>query len=413
MKSLLIVLASLLFTTLSLAADWPQFGGANRDGIAPDKGLAASWPEGGPKELWKLDLNVGFGGAAVVAGKVYIADRTTERGQEKDVLLCLDLADGSKKWSLEFDAPGRLSYPGPRATPAVDDTHLFYTGPMGDVYCVDLKTQKLAWKKNVVKDYRANLARWGMAASPLLYKDTVVVAPQGREAGLAALDRKSGKEIWKSESIGGMAYTSPLLTTIDKVEQIVLIGANKAVGVEPGTGKILWDYCDWGTNRVNMIPSITPLGDGRLLITAGYGVGCRIIHPKLADGKWKVSELFNSRDISSMMHNAILFDKHLYLNSAATKKDLLCMDLDGKVKWSQPGLTDTGGNLVIADGKIYLMDGRNGTLRMIEASPDGFKELAKAQVLAGGQVWAPMAISDGKLLCRDQKQLKCLDISGK
>jgi outer membrane protein assembly factor BamB len=140
-----------------------------------------------------------------------------------------------------------------------------------------------------------------------------------------------------------------------------------------------------------------------------------MFRPQLKDGAWTVEDVFQTLDCQSQMHNGILYDKYLYIHSGGNNKGLLCMDLDGKIKWSQGGLNDIGGDLVIAQGMIYLMNGKDGTLHLIAASPEGYKELASAKVLdaKGGEVWAPMSIADGKLICRDQKEVKCLDISGK
>ena len=409
-----VILGMVLVASLSYAGDWPGFEGPNRDGISPEKGLATSWPEGGPKELWHFRLGAGFGGSAVKDAKVYVPDRI---GKEKDVLHCLDLANGKELWSVSFDAPGKFDYPGPRATPAVDDKYVFFMGPVGDLYCVELETNKLVWRKSLVKDFGASIARWAVAASPLLYKDWVIIAPQSDKAGLAALDKKTGQTVWSSPGIGGMGYTSPMITTIDKVEQVVMIASKSVVGADIKTGKILWQYTAWPCPIP--IASPTAIGDGRIFVTciAGgpYKSKSAMFRPQLKDGQWTVEDVFQTLDCQSQMHNGLLHEKYLYVNSVGSGKGLVCMDLDGKIKWSQGGLSDMGGDMVIAQGMIYLMDGHSGTLHLIKASPEEYKELSSAQVLEGkgGQVWAPMSIADGKLLCRDQKQLTCRDISGK
>ncbi len=407
-----ITFSVLSVASLSFAGDWPGFEGPTRDGISPEKGLATSWPEGGPKELWHFRLSGGFGGSAVKGGKVYVPDRI---GNEKDVLHCLDLAGGKELWSVSFDAAGKFQYPGPRATPAVDDKSVFFMGPLGDLYCIELETQKLLWQKSLRKDFGSRPPTWAVAESPLLYKDWVIVAPLSGKAGLAALDKKTGKTVWSSKSVGGMGYTSPMITTIDKVEQVVMIASCSVVGADVKTGKILWQYTDWPCPFP--LASPTAIGDGRLFVTCiasgPYKSKSAMFRPRLKDGEWTVEELYQTLDCQSQMHNGLLYEKYLYANSAANGKGLVCMDLDGKIKWNQGGLSDNGGNLVIAQGMIYLMDGGSGTLHLLQASPEEYKELASAKVLDGKQVWAPMSIADGKLLCRDQRQLKCLDISGK
>jgi outer membrane protein assembly factor BamB len=411
MRLFWILSALLMVASLSFAGDWPGFLGPNRDGVSPEKGLATSWPEDGPKELWSFKLGVGYAGAAVKDGKVYVPDR---QGDQKDVLHCLDLAKGTELWSVSSDAPGKVNYPGSRATPAVDDNFVFTMGPLGNFYCIDLKTHKIVWQKSVTKDFGAGVPMWAVAASPLLYKDWVILAPQGK-AGLAALNRKTGKPAWTSQAIGGMSYASPMITTIDKVEQVVMISDKSIVGADVKTGNILWRFESWKCQFP--IASITAIGDGRLFVTSikspPYSSNSVMFRPKLQGGKWSVKEEFKTLDLQSQLPNALLYGKHLYANSAASGKGLVCMDLDGKIMWNKAGLNDTGGELVIAQDMIYMMNGSNGTLYLIQASPEEYKELASAKVLEGAQVWAPLAIADGKLLCRDQKRMKCLDISGK
>ena len=398
----------LLVSTFAMAGDWPQFQGPQRDGLSPEKGLAASWPKEGPKELWTFDLNPGYGGAAVQGGKVYIMDRI---GDDKDVVYCLDLATGKKLWDCSYDAPGKVDHPGSRSTPALDDKHVYTMGPMGDLYCIDLETHSPVWHANILKDFNGKPARWAVTQSPALYKDWVIVAPQGGKAGVAALEKLTGKVAWTSDPIGPPSYVSPLVTTIDKVTQVVMTSAKKTVGVDIETGKILWTYDGWSSR--NPIPTATPIGDGRLFLTstATYKSDCAMFRPQLKDGKWTVEQLFKNDDCQSQMHNALLYEKHLYAGSAANRKGLICMDLDGNVLWDSKGGYDNGSNLVIADGMIYIMDGAKGVLHLVKATPDSYQELAKAPVLRRGPVWATMAIADGKLLCRDQKQLKCLDIA--
>lgn len=324
-----------------------------------------------------------------------------------------------------FDAGGpKVDYPGPRATPAVDDDVVVTIGPLGNVYCLDVKgdDHKLLWQKSMAADYGGRKPRWAFAASPLLYKGWVIIAPQGK-VGLAALDKKTGKDVWTSEKIGEDGYASPMLATIDKVQQVVMVAGpdpsgeppQAVVGADIKTGKILWRYEGW--KCAFPIASPTIIGDGRIFITSvggrPYNSNSAMFRPRLKDGAWSVEECFQTNDCQSQMPNAILYENHLYANSAKNGKGLICMDLDGNIKWSKPNVNDVGGELVIADGMIYMMDGRNGELDLVKASPDECKVLSRAVVMEKNQVWAPLAISDGKLLCRDQKRIKCFDISAK
>ena len=390
------------------AADWPQFLGPTRDGVAPKGKLARTWPAGGPKVLWTFELGMGFAGPAIRDGKVYVLDRVKDA---RDVLRCLDLAKGKQQWSFAYDAPGKLDHNGSRTTPAVDDKHVFIIGPFGHFHCVDKATHKAVWSKHLLDDFGGRRPNWGVAQSPLLYKKAVIVAPLGRKAGVVAYDRASGKELWRSRAVGRMAYVSPMVTTIDGVDQVVVVTTRRVVGLDAADGKVLWTYGGWRCNIP--IPAPTAVGDGRLFITGGYNAGSAMIKVTREEGKFTATELFKIKPMGSQIHNALLHEKHLYVNcNTNSKRDgLVCFDLDGKVKWQQKRSPNfERGNLILADGLIYIMDGKAGVLRIVKPDPDKYTELARVKVLGGAKIWAPMAVSGGKLIIRDQRRMKCLEV---
>jgi len=405
----------LIVLTVSCAAqgaDWPQFLGPTRDGISSETGLATTWPAEGPKPLWTVPLGPGFGGAAVSNGKVYLMDRV---GDQSDVLRCVDLAKGNKLWDFQFEAPGKVDKPGSRSTPTVDGKNIYIVGIMGDIYCINADTHEKVWNRNL-KEFGTGRPTWAITQSAVVYKDMVIVAPQSDTAGVVALDKKTGKDIWASAAIGKIGYCSPQIVRFDGMDQVVMLTTDTCAGIDPKDGKVLWEYKGWKCGIP--VPDPTVIGDGRLFITAAYNAGCAMIKVSREGDAWKVTQLQKNRNCESHIHHALLYQNHLYANSDSDQgnnKGVICMDLDTKVLWAQKGLTNKGGSLILADGMIYLMNGTNGTLYLIKPDPEGFKQLAQAKVLEGteGSVWAPLVLSDGKLLCRDQKEMKCLDVRGK
>jgi outer membrane protein assembly factor BamB len=162
----------LMMAVCSSLADWPQYLGPDRNAISQDKGLLRSWPKDGPKVLWTISLGAGYGGAAVSDGRVYVLDRI---GNEEDVLRCLDLLTGKELWSYAYDAPGRVSHPGSRSTPAIDGNYIYTCGSFGDLYCFDKNTHKPVWNKNIWKDFdKGSGPRWAISQNPLIYGDSVI-----------------------------------------------------------------------------------------------------------------------------------------------------------------------------------------------------------------------------------------------
>lgn len=392
------------------AGSWPQFMGPTRDGVSTEKGLLKAWPSEGPRVLWKLSVGKGYGGAAIDNGEVFILDRPN---QQQDVLRCIDLTTGNEKWAFGYDAPGRLDHDGSRSTPTVTETSVYSIGPFGHLHCVDRKTGKVLWAKNILADYEGKLPSWGVAQSPLLYRDSLIVAPQSATVGVVALDPRTGQERWRSAAIGRLAYVSPRIVTIEGTDHIVCISPDGVVGVSAADGTVLWEY-----KRRCMIPvpNVSVLGPGKLFVTGGYNSGSAIIQVSLVDNKWNVTELVRIPQIGAHCHQGLVYKDHVYVlcNTNERNDGLVCFDSEGKLMWQtrrDPYLCK-GGSILTGDGTIYIMDGRTGELHIVEPSPEGFKSLSKAKLLDGSEIWGPLALSDGRLVVRDQSQLKCVDVKG-
>jgi len=409
------MLTVILFVAAAAPADWPQFLGPGRTGvIRTDAKLARTWPAAGPKVLWTADVGAGFAAPAVADGQVYLLDRVGN----SDVLRCWDLQTGKELWKASFEAPGQSrdkGYAGSRSTPAVDEKHVYAVGPFGGLYCVDRKTHQPVWRKNIVTDFAGKVPQWDVSQSPLLYKDWVLIAPQSGKAGVVALEKATGREVWRTESIGSMQYASPLLTTIGGAEQVVMlanVGKQTTIhGIDVKNGRILWKYDGWRCSIP--VPSVTAIGDGRFYITGDYGAGCAMFQVTGAEGNFSAKTLWKNRNAGSHIHNGLLYEGHIYSNSSRDGKGLVCQALDGDVKW-QTGRNpsfDLGGGLVIVNDLIYIIDGRGGTLHLVEASPQKYNELAQAKLLEGRNNWAPPVYTSGRLLIRDHQNLKVLDVT--
>jgi PQQ-like domain len=412
-----VVTAILMAAVCTTWADWPQYLGPDRNAISKETGLLHSWPAGGPKVLWTVPLGAGYGGAAISEGKVYVLDRI---GNEKDVLRCLDLDTGAQQWSYEYDAPGRLQHPGSRSTPAVDGNYVYTCGPFGDVYCFDKNTHKPVWSKNIWKDFDSRkVPTWGISQNPLIYHDLLILASQTHKAGVVAYDKLSGQLKWASPALpGGVGYVSPTIVKIGSEDQVVMVtagakrgGGGAVVGMDPRTGKTLWTYKGW--NCQIPIPNVTQIGDGRLFITGGYDAGGAMIKIEKSGDSYTATEVYKTDKFGTHVHPAILYKGYLYGHcSTNTVKDgMVCMDLDGNVKWKtgRSPLFDKGG-FILADGLIFSVDGQKGILYLIKPDPAGFKPLASAKLLDTSECWGPLSLSDGKLIIRDQKQMKCVAV---
>jgi outer membrane protein assembly factor BamB len=432
----LVLASATAFAASPGSFDWPQYLGPDRNSISQEKGLLRSWPKSGPKVLWTVAVGRGYGGPVIKDGKVYLLDRDDDVG---DTLRCFDLSKGKELWTFAYDAPGSVSFPGSRSVPTVDGNRVYSCGHNGDLYCVDIDTHKPLWNKNIWKDFGGDeLPIWAITQCPLVYGDLVIVASQAPGAGVVAYDKLTGNVKWKTPSLGYVGYVSPAIVKIDGKDQVVMVapstnpftrsspGENnlgKVVGMEPLSGKVLWEYAKWHCHI--SVPSAVDAGGNKVLIVGGYELGATMIKvEKKADGGYGATELFTTTEFGDQTKPPVLHNGYFYAQYGTNSRrdGLVCMGMDGKIMWKTRRSPDFNkGSMILADGLILATDGRKA-LYLIEPDPSGFKPLASADLLGeagastegmsrvGGatQNWAPMALSDGKLLIRDQQQMKCV-----
>ena len=300
------------------AADWPQYLGPTMNSTSTETGLARTWPKDGPKVLWTVPLGLGYGAPAVKDSQVYLLDRVANK---KDVLRCLGLADGKEQWTFEYAAPGKLSHDGSRTTPAVDDKHVYTLGPFGHFHCIDRKTHQPVWKRDLLKDFKGKLLHWGFAPNPVLYKNTVITAPQGRRAGVAAFEKNTGKLAWKTPFIPEMApggwhgsYVTPVVLTIGGVDQVVFITSpiapkkpnekpttpGKILGFSAADGSPLWSYSGW--NCAIAIPCAMSPADDLVFVSGGYDAGVVMLKITKKGNAWTATEVFKTTNCRSQLH---------------------------------------------------------------------------------------------------------------
>jgi outer membrane protein assembly factor BamB len=455
MKLALTVSVATVLASSSLAADWPQYLGPERNSTSPEKGLLRSWPENGPEVLWTVKVGRGFGGPVVKDGKVYLLDRDDAVG---DKLRCFELADGKELWSYAYDAPGAVMFPGSRSVPTVDGGRVYTCGHNGDLHCIDVNTHKPIWQANVWTDFggkppsnqgafRFGRAEpggfpiWAITQNPLVYGDLLVVASQAPEAGVVAYDKLTGDVKWKTPSLGYVGYVSPSIVKIDGNDQLVMVtpstnpfqrlspGENNLgtiVGIEPLTGRILWEYDKWNCHI--SVPCAVDAGENRVLVVGGYELGATMVKvEKKDDGSYVANELFTTEEFGDQTKPPILHNGYFYAQYGTNSRQdgLACMSMDGDVMWkTKRSPSFNKGSMILVDGLMLATDGAK-SLYLIEPSPQEFKPLALAELLAegggesggiGGRVggrsqnWAPIALSEGKLLVRDHSEMKCVKV---
>jgi outer membrane protein assembly factor BamB len=417
MKNIIMILSIFIlfaFNQVS-ASDWPQYLGPDRNGVSAEKGLLRSWPAEGPKVLWTVPLGEGFGGAAISKGKVYVYDRLEDR---TNILRCLDINTGKEEWQFTNEAPGSVSNDGTRSVPTIDGNRIYICDLFGNFHCLDINAHKPLWNKNIWTDFGgAEFPTWAIAQNPLVYQNMVIIASQTKETGLVAYDKENGNIIWKTGKLPGEAcYVSPSIVKISGEDHLTMITASSrdgsvkgaVLGYNPANGALLWSYKGW--QCAIPVPNVTQISNNQIFITAGYNAGSVLLQIDKKGDSYTTNEVMTTKEFISHVHPAILYKGHLYSHCSdnSTKDGLCCMDLSGNINWKTKRKPDFDkGGYILADDMIISSDGEK-MLYLIEPTPDEFRVLAQAELLDTKQSWAPLALSDGKLIIRDQKQMKCV-----
>jgi outer membrane protein assembly factor BamB len=414
MKTRWLVLLACLgsFTVAAGAANWPQWRGPERNGISQETGLLKEWRKEGPRLLWQTkDIGSGYSTPAVVGDRLYIL---SNQGMDGEFVKALQVKDGKPTWSTRLGKVGnpdqKPSYPAARSTPTVDGDLLYALGSDGDLLCLERSTGKVRWQKSLRTDFGGQPGIWAYAESPLIDGDVLVCTPGGADATLVALNKKTGKLLWKSAVPGGeqAAYASVIATTVAGVKQYVQFLQKGLVGVDARNGKFLWRYDKTAQGSPANIP--TPVGrDGYIYSATGRG-GAGLIKLSVKQDSTEVEQVYASPKLPTAIGGAVLLGDYLF---GTTGQALVCAEFKtGEVKWTERGVG--AGSLCYADGRLYL-HGENGELALVEATPDGYRE--KGRFTPPGQpergqskAWAYPVVANGRFYIRDFGVLWCYDV---
>ncbi|MEN6641165.1 MAG: PQQ-binding-like beta-propeller repeat protein [Armatimonadia bacterium] len=383
--------------TMAVAADWPNFLGPTRNGLAPDTGINKNWAAKPPQELWRVPMHDdGFAGPCVADGKVFIIDH--EGAQ--DIVRAFGFGDGKQVWEFAYPDTDKPNYGFGRSTPVFSDGKLYVAGRLGQLLCLEAATGKPVWGKNLMRDFQGQKPQWDYSGSPLIDGDRLIICCGG-PASVACLDKNTGNPIWTGGNQDAAGYTSPIPATILGQKQYVVTTGSYVIGVDAATGKLAWAVPWENKCKVN---ASQPMVEGDyVFITSGYGIGCAL-YQITANGP---VERWRSRDISAHFSSPIYYGGYLYSNS--DPGNLVCMSpATGEVAWKQGGFEK--GGLVIVDGVIIALTGRDGDLVMATAQATGYQELGRLKAPLGGQSWTAPIVADGKLLIRNKSALACLDL---
>lgn len=399
---------------------WPQWRGPNRDGKT-EQPLRTDWEQNPPRQLWTLDgIGDGFASVAVVDDRLY----TTGNVEKGQAVSAIDLKTRKVVWQTPItDGPPQHGYEGSRCTPTVDGDRLYVVSSNGGVACLARGDGELIWKKTFADEYGSGGQAWGYGESPLVDGDRVIVTPGTDKALMVALDKTTGKEVWRTAAgdLGGngkqeAGYASAVVGNGGGVKQYVQMTGKGAVGVRAKDGKLLWSYTKVA-NGVAVIP--TPIADGDdVFVSSGYGTGAALLKlSKDGDGV-KATEVYflDAKTFQNHHGQMILHEGHVYAGRGHNEGFPCCLDLaSGKLAWGERLRGEGKGSAaVIFVGGHLVFRYQDGVVALIEATPDKYKlEGSFKPDFTEGENWAHPVVCGGVLYLRQKDRLMAYDVAPK
>jgi outer membrane protein assembly factor BamB len=378
--------------------DYPQFLGPHRNSTVDQSRLARDWNAQPPKRLWDHPVGIAWSGFAVSGNRAV----TQEQRGDNEAVVCYELLSGAVLWSYAYPAhfESSLAGEGPRATPTVAGGKAYALGATGILNCLDLETGKAIWSKDIVQDNQSETNSWGISCSPLVMGDLVVISAGGRnERSLVAYRAATGEFVWGGGN-NGAGYSSPLLTTLAGVSQILNFNGGGVCSHAASSGKVLWKYPWPGGHPHVSTPVVLP--DDRVLISSGYGTGSELVKVKKdADGIFATTRLWKSVRLKAKFTNLVYRDGFIY---GLDDGIMVCLDANtGQLKWKEGRY---GHGQEILAGDVLLVMAESGEVVLLEPNPTQPHELTRFSAL-NQKTWNPPALAGEFLLVRNDKEAAC------
>jgi outer membrane protein assembly factor BamB len=363
--------------------------------------VLTNWPSQGLTPIWKQPIGQGYSSFSVADGRAYTIEQ--RRGQE--FVTAYDVATGRELWkqgwtALYSDSTGD----GPRTTPTWDDGRIYALGATGELRCLDAKTGRVIWGKNILKENQASNLSWAMAASPLIVDDKVIVLPGGTGGkSVVAYNKMNGAPIWKALD-DTQAYVSPMLVNLSGRRQVVVVTANRVVGLVPENGSVLWSH-PWDTSMGINVSQPIAVAPNRLFISSGYGKGAAVVEVTGSGNSMTARTIWENSSMKNKFNSSVVHEGHAY---GLDEGILTCVELStGTRKWK--GGRYGYGQVLLASGHL-IISAESGELVLVKATPQQHTEVARFQAL-NGKTWNYPAIAGGKLLMRNANEMAAFNIA--
>lgn len=424
-----IVLAASLIALPAIADDWPQWRGSARDGVWREKGVVEKFAGEQIPILWRAKISSGYSGPTVAKGRVYVTDRLVEPKQTERVH-CFDAQNGKPIWSREYDCvySGVGYEAGPRASVTIDGGRAYSIGTMGHLFSFDAATGDVLWQRDMNKDYAIEMPIWGIASSPLVVGNLLIVQIGGKDACLVALDKQTGEERWHALA-DRASYSAPIV--IEQAGQHVLVcwTGDNVVGLNPQTGEEYWKHPFKPTRMV--IGIATPVVDNSYLFVSSFYDGSLMLkldeHKLAVEQLWRIlgKDEIHTESLHCMIGTPIIQGDYVY--GVDSYGQLRCLDAKtGERIWEsdQPVPKNRWATIhMVKHGDEVWMFNERGEIVIAKVSPQGYEEISRAKLIeptlaqlnrrGQGVCWSHPAYADRHVFARNDEELVAGDLSAK
>lgn len=381
---------------------WTQFRGPQRDGRYAQMPVRTEWPADGLPLAWKQPVGGGYASFSIARGRAF----TIEQRRDQEVVAAYDLHSGRELWMDSWPAKFEeiMGGDGPRTTPTWHEGRVYALGATGVFRCLDERTGKVIWSRNILDDSGADSLRWGMAASPLVVDDKVIVLPGGGDGkSVAAYDRLTGRIVWTALS-DKQAYASPMLVTLAGKRQILAVSAKRVMGLTIEDGTLLWEF-PWVTQSDINCAQPVVIDDSHFVISSGYGHGAALIEITAAGERFEARAVWENIHLKNRFNSSALHEGHLY---GLDEGILVCIDTrTGERRWK--GGRYGYGHVLLASGHLFITS-EDGDIVLVKASPEAYREVASFSAV-NGKTWNVPAMADGYLLVRNATEMAAYKIA--
>jgi len=385
--------------------DWPQFRGANRDGTSLETGLLKSWPESGPKEVWRVPIGEGYSAISIVGDRLYTMYGAKDGEDDVEFAAAFDARTGNELWRTNIGPKHDTQFgTGPRATPLVDGDMVYVMGSQGNFAALKTADGSVAWKLSITKDFGAGQPFFGFSSSALIEDGQLLVETGGPEGKLfSGLDKKTGEVRWSSgDGATQPSYNSAIAVDIGGRRQYVSVTNKKLRGID-GRGEELWSY-DWPEGETHASPVF--IAPDQFFASGAGEIGGALVRIKFDGETFEAVEVWKTPFMRNHFSSSVVHDGHLYGFDNATLKAISVADAE--MAWGKRGLGK--GSLMLADGNLIVLSDQ-GRLLLVEATPEKYIEKGSVQALEG-RCWTAPTLSGGRLYLRNHTEMVVYDLNG-